>query len=371
MYIKSINLINFRNYKKLNVSFNKGINIIYGKNAQGKTNLLESIYVLGITKSHKNVPEINLIRKGTNYFLVRGKLKKNKIATDLEIYTDENKKNLKRDSDNIKKVSDYISTMNIIIFTPDDLEIIKSSPQIRRKFLDTELSQLYSDYYIVLNEYKKLLKMRNDYLKKLIKNKLLDKIYFDTLTSLLIDKSIIIYKMRAKFVEKINNYCSKIYEDIMNLKKFKIIYKSSIDIDFKKNHLKEDLIKIYQDKYDMDLKLSSTSIGPHKDDLEFYLDDINLKLYGSQGQQRVAVLALKLSEIEIFKTYKNNTPILLLDDIFSEIDEVKKNNLLKYINKDIQTIITTTDLNDIDDKTIKNSKIFNIQDGKITREVIK
>ena len=242
MYIKSINLINFRNYKKLTVSFNKGINIIYGQNAQGKTNLLESIYVLGITKSHKNVPEINLIRKDTNYFLLKGKLKKDKIATDLEIYTDENKKILKRDSDNIKKVSDYISTMNIIIFTPDDLEIIKSSPQIRRKFLDTELSQLYSDYYIVLNEYKKLLKMRNDYLKKIIKNKLLDKIYFDTLTSLLIDKSIIIYKMRAKFVEKINNHCSKIYEDIMNLKKFKIVYKNSIDIDLKNPHLKEDLI---------------------------------------------------------------------------------------------------------------------------------
>ena len=157
----------------------------------------------------------------------------------------------------------------------------------------------------------------------------------------------------------------------MNLKNFKILYKNNSDIDLKDPNLKEKLVNIYNDKYTLDLKLTSTSIGPHKDDLEFYIDDLNLKLYGSQGQQRVAVLALKLAEIEIFKNYKNSTPILLLDDIFSEIDSGKKNNLLKYINKNIQTIITTTDLNDIDESIIKNAKIFNVQEGKITKEVIK
>ena len=371
MYLKNIKLTNFRNYNKLTVSFNKGINIIYGENAQGKTNLLESIYVLGITKSHRNINEISLIKQNSNYFFIKGKLKKDKFYTDLEVYADDVKKILKKDSDVIKKVSDYISSMNIIIFTPDDLDIIKSSPQIRRKFLDTEISQLYSDYYIVNNDYKKLLKMRNDYFKKIIKGKKLDKVYLDTLTSILIDKSIIIYKMRKKFIDKINLYCNKIYKDIMKLAGFRIVYRCSCDIDLNSTNLKGKIFKKYQDKYDIDLRLAATSIGPHKDDFEFYLDDLNIKLYGSQGQQRVAVLTLKLSEIEIFRNYKHNTPILLLDDIFSEIDNEKKNNLIKYIKKDIQTIITTTDLNNIDDKTLESSKIFKIHNGKITREVIK
>ena len=371
MYIKSIKLTNFRNYHKINVSFNKGINIIYGDNAQGKTNLLESIYVLGLTKSHRNILESNIINKDKDYFLIKGKLKKDKLATELEIYNDETNKNLKLDNSVIKKVSDYISIMNIIIFTPDDLEIIKSSPQIRRKFMDTELSQLYSDYYNVLNDYKKLLKMRNEDVKSISKNKKLSHEYLDSITSILIDKSIIIYKMRFNFIKKINNYCSDIYEDISKLSNFRIEYKNCVSIDLKSSSLKEDLIKIYKEKEDLDIKLTSTSIGPHKDDLEFYLDNNNLKLYGSQGQQRLAVLTLKLSEIEIFKQYKESTPILLLDDIFSEIDEMKKNNLLKYINKNIQTIITTTDLKDIDDKIIKGAKVLKIEDGKITREVIK
>lgn len=371
MYLKNIKLTNFRNYNKLTVSFNKGINIIYGDNAQGKTNLLESIYVLGITKSHRNINEISLINYNKNYFFIKGRLKRDKFYTDLEVYADDSKKILKKDSDIIKKVSDYISAMNIIIFTPDDLDIIKSSPQIRRKFLDTELAQLYSDYYVVNNDYKKLLKMRNDYLKKILKGNNLDKVYLDTLTSILIDKSIIIYKMRRKFLDKINIYCNSIFKDIMQRDGFKIVYKCSCDINLDSSNLKEELLKKYKDKYDIDLKLSSTSIGPHKDDFEFYLDDLNIKLYGSQGQQRVAVLTLKLSEIEIFRNYKNNTPILLLDDIFSEIDNEKKINLIKYIKKDIQTIITTTDLNNIDDKTLESAKIFKIQNGKITREVIK
>lgn len=371
MYIKNIKLLNFRNYKKLLVSFNKGINIICGSNAQGKTNLLESIYVLGLTKSHKNINEKNLIRNGNSNFYMRGSIKKNKIATTLEIFYDETKKNLKIDNENIKKVNDYISNMNIIIFTPDDLEIIKSSPQVRRKYIDTELSQLYSDYYVILNDYKKLLKMRNDYLKKIVKTSRKDEAYLDTLTSLLIDKSIIIYKMRDNFINKVNLYCSKIYKDIMNLDNFKILYKSDIDINQDKEIIKRQLEKIYKKRYEIDLKQLSTSFGPHKDDIEFFLDDLNLKYYGSQGQQRIAVLTFKLSEIEIFKKYKNSTPILLLDDIFSEIDQVKKRNLLKYVSKDIQTIITTTDLSDFNEKMLKSAKIFNITNGKITREVIK
>lgn len=367
MILKQINLINFRNYEKLKLKFYKGINILYGSNAQGKTNLLESIYFLGMTKSHRPAIDNNLILNEKNYSIVNGKINKNNIDYNLNIKFDSNKKILSIDNNNLKRVSDYISNLNIIIFCPDDLELIKSSPQVRRKFLNLELSQLYSNYYIILNEYNKLLKIRNNYLKKLNKNQNIDRNYFEILNNYLVDKAILIYKMRYKFINKINNYSEKIYKNIMGIDNFFIKYKTNIDIDILDNNLKYKLLSKLNNNIDLDIKLCATNIGPHKDDIEFFIKDKNLKLYGSQGQQRAAVLSLKLSEIDLFKKYKDDTPILLLDDIFSELDDNKKNNLLKYIVKDIQTIITTTDLNNLDKKLIKKSKIFKIENGKIIK----
>ena len=367
MYLKKIKLNNFRNYKNLFFSLTKGINIIYGENAQGKTNLLESIYVLGITKSHRSFIDNSLINNNSDYLTIEGVISEKKIESKLSIYIDNKSKILKYNNNLVKKVSDYISIMNIIIFSPDDLEIIKSSPQIRRKYINLELSQLYSNYFILINEFNKILKLRNEYLKKINKRISVDKNYINILTSYLIDKSILIYKMRNKYINKINEYCTDIFKNIMNLDGFNIKYKKSIDFDLNNPNFKEYLMNEYNNKLDYDIKICSTSMGPHKDDIEFYLGDKNLKFYGSQGQQRVAVLALKLAEIEIFKKYKESTPILLLDDIFSELDDIKKNNLLKYISRDIQTIITTTDLNNLDKKLIKKSKLFNINNGNIIK----
>ena len=367
MYLKKLKLHNFRNYKDLMFTLTKGINIIYGNNAQGKTNLLESIYVLGLTKSHRSFIDNSLINNESDYLTIEGIVNDKNLDNKLNIYIDNKTKVLKYNSNSIKKVSDYISLMNIIIFSPDDLEIIKGSPQIRRKYLNLELSQLYSNYFILINEYNKILKLRNEYLKKINKKISVDKNYINILTGYLIDKSIMIYKMRNKYINKINEHCAHIFKDIMGLDDFSIKYAKSIEFDLNMANLKEYLTEEYNKKLDYDIKLCSTSIGPHKDDIEFYFEDKNLKFYGSQGQQRVAVLALKLAEIEIFKKYKETTPILLLDDIFSELDDNKKNNLLKYISRDIQTIITTTDLNNLDKKLIKKSKLFNINNGNIIK----
>ena len=367
MYIKKLKLHNFRNYSSLDITLTKGINIIYGENAQGKTNLLESIYVLGVTKSHRSFIDNNLIKNDNEYLNIEGIMKSNKIENKLNIYIDNKIKVLKFNNNTIKRISDYISVLDIIIFCPDDLELIKGSPINRRKYLNLQLSQLYSNYFLLINEYNKILRLRNEYLKKISKKESIDKSYIEILTGYLIDKSVMIYKMRDKYIKKLNEYCEKIFKDIMNIDGFNIKYKPNIEMNLKDENLKEKLKKEYKNKLDYDIKLCATSIGPHKDDIEFYINDKNLKFYGSQGQQRIAVLALKLSEIEIFKKYKEETPILLLDDIFSELDDKKKNNLLKYISKDIQTIITTTDLNNLDERIIKKSKLFNINNGEIRK----
>lgn len=360
MYLKRVELKNFRNYSSLKISFNKGINIIYGNNAQGKTNLLESIYVLALTNTFRNVSDTDLIMKDRNFFNIKGILKNSKLDTTLSISYDNIKKRMLLDNSEITKVSSYISSMNTILFTPDDLDIIKGPPLVRRKFLNTELSQLYSNYYILLNEYEKILKMRNDY----IKSGNIDINYYDIITSFLIEKDILIFKIRKKFIERINNYAYEIFKNITGLSGFKIVYKPNLDYS-EYDYDKTKILEVFKDKYESEYKFLSTFYGIHKDDFEFYLGDSNLKLYGSQGQIRISALTLKLSEIEIFKKWKGSTPILLLDDVFSEIDEIKNNNLLNYLSRDLQVIITAVSLNSFNKEVLSNAKVFRIETGKI------
>lgn len=359
MYLKRMQLKNYRNYSSLKISFNKGINIIYGDNAQGKTNLLESIYVLAHTNTFRNNSDVDLIYNGKQTFNLNGVIKKEKLDNVLNINFANYKKQLIIDNSDIHKVSDYISNMNVILFTPDDLDVIKGPPIYRRNYLNTELSQLYRNYYVLLNEYEKVLKMRNDYLKM----QKYDYDYYDILTSFFIEKNILIYKIRRKFIDKINLYCNNIFKNIVGVDNFKIVYKPNFDYSFY-NYDKNLCLKLFQDKYESEFKFLNSFYGVHKDDFEFILNGINLKQFGSQGQQRLAVLVLKLSELEIFK-HIDKIPILLLDDVFSEIDEEKCNKLLKYLSKDLQVIITAVSLHQFDKNIIKNAKIFKISEGKI------
>lgn len=366
MYLKNIKIQNFRNYDSLSLNFEKGLNIIYGNNGQGKTNLLESLYVLGMTKSHRSYIDNNLIKEDKKSFKISGNLFVQHIKSKLELSYDGKNKIIKIDNNVIKKVSDYISKMNIIIFYPDDLNLIKGSPYERRRFLNSEISQLSGEYLNVLNDYNKLLKMRNDYLK----NSYIDENYLNILTDYLINKAIIIYKMRYKFICKLNDYVKDIYKDLSNLDGFNILYKTSFKIDkFDKESLKLALKHQFDINKKKELKNKMTLIGPHRDDLEFFIKNDNIKKLGSQGQQRMSILSIKLSEIKIIKQYKDNYPILLLDDVFSELDKKKKNNLLKYLENDIQTIITTTDLTNINKKIRDKSKLINIENAKIKKIV--
>lgn len=365
MIVKSIKLENFRNYDHLEIDFSEGINIIYGNNAQGKTNLLESIYVLALTKSHRSFIDQNLLKNGTDFSRIEGIVKKNNIETKMGITISKGKKKCYMDMNEIKKMSDYISNMNIIIFYPEDLELIKGSPLIRRRYLNLELSQLDRNYFKVLNDYNRLLKMRNDYLKKIDQN-YFNSFYFSSLTDCMIDKAVSIYFMRNRYISKINNICTAIFKDISGLDGFRIEYCSGLDLGlYDKESLKIFLKKKMQDHRDLEFRIRSTVVGPHKDDISFFIGDLNIKNYGSQGQQRMAILAMKLAEFKIFERYCDSSPILLLDDVFSELDDVKKNNLLSYISQNIQTIITTTELTNIDSQILAHSRKIEIENGHI------
>ena len=368
MIIKSIKLTNFRNYVHLNLKFNDKMNIFIGKNAQGKTNILESICVLALTKTYKNGVEPNLITFNKKKALIKGKIRDDKLIKDLEISIEEGKKNYKINNNEIRKLSEYISNLNIIVFTPEDLEIIKGSPSVRRNLINMELSQILHSYINTYNEYNKILKVRNEYLKLLLTSSVADKKYLDVVTEKLIEKAIIIYKERKKYIDFINLNINSIYKKITKEEGLCIIYEPNVEIN---DFSSENIYKVLKDKFDREYKkelnYGMTLYGPHRDDFIFSLNGKNLKYFGSQGQQKVSILSFKLSEIEIFENYRKTKPILLLDDIFSELDIAKRNKLLEYVNKDIQSIITTTDLKSIKSKYTNDAYIYEIENGIIER----
>ena len=345
------------------------MNIFLGDNAQGKTNILESIIILALTKSHRIGISPNIIKFNKKKAKISGVVRKDKIITKMEVELTEDKKIQKLNNTEIKKVADYISNLNIIVFTPDDLDIIKGSPSIRRNLLNIELSQISKIYLNTYNEYNKLLKTRNEYLKILFNNSIADINYLDIITDKLIEKAIIIYQKRKEFIDMINNSINNYYKEIVGSEGLKVEYVPNIDIvDYEYESLRKTMKHIYKKYYQKELNYGMTLYGPHRDDFNFILNDNNLKFFGSQGQQKVAVLSYKLAEIPIFNEICNTSPVLLLDDIFSELDVKKRNRLLKLVSGNIQSIITTTDLRSINKKYLENAYIYTVKNGNVERK---
>ena len=366
MYLSKLELKNYRNIKKEKVKLCDKVNIFIGDNAQGKTNLLESIYILALTKSHRVGYENNIIQNGYEACKISGLLNDNDFYKDLELLINNDKKKVSINKKEIKKIADYISNMNVIMFCPNDLDVVKGSPQIRRNLLNIEISQLYPLYVNYLNEYNKILKNRNEYLKQMSINGMTDGRYLDILDEKLVDRGALIINYRNNYLEYINSKITDIYKNIMNISNLKVKYESSIEVDdYDIDKIKDKFMKKLKSNLKREIQQGMTLYGPHRDDFSFYIKDDDLKYYGSQGQQRLAIISFKLAEVELFKKEKNTSPILLLDDIFSELDIDKRNKLIKYIPIDIQTIITTTDLKNIEKKILKYAKVFIVKDGKI------
>lgn len=368
MILRKIKVVNYRNLVKQEIKFSDKINIFIGDNAQGKTNLLESIYFLALTKSYRT-QDTNLINKDSIKTKVLGEIRDGGVFKSLSVELDSDKKIVKINDNVVQKISDYITNLNVVLVSPEDINILQGTPQERRNFLNIELSQLSKNYIKKYNEFNKILKIRNNYLKLSYASSNTDSRYLDSLTENLIEREIDIYQERHNFINQINENISDIYKDIMGIKNFKVVYETNIDFDnYETDYLKEKITEKYKKNIKKELENGMTLYGPHRDDIKFVINADDIKLYGSQGQQKVAIISLKLSEIPIFKKITNTSPIILLDDVFSELDVKTRNKLIKYLPSDTEVIITSNDTKGINRNFINSAKIFNVVKGKIVEK---
>lgn len=362
MKIDSLSLMNFRNYETLNISFGD-LNIIYGLNGSGKTNIIEAIYTLALTKSFRINNDKVMIKKGKIKAKIKGNVLKNGDENTFGVEISNDGKVVTINGEKQDKVSDYVSRINVILFNPSDTRLIDEAPMIRRKMLNIEISQIYKEYLVILTNYQRILKQRNFYLRGMYVNGSYTNTYLDILTKKLIEFGSIICKYREKFVDNINKYIESNYEKIFGSGTLKIRYVSTF-----KNKSEDDLIKRYKDNYQKELSVGKTLEGIHHDDIVFVLDNNNLKEWGSEGQRKNAIISFKLAEISVINEIKGYYPILILDDLFSELDKVKVTNLLGMLDRNVQTFMTTTDLKNISKKVIKDAKKFKVNDGILEEE---
>jgi len=360
MKLENLNLSNFRNYIKQNVVFGKGVNFLIGENGSGKTNLLEAIYFLSLAKSYKT-NESNLLRDDSSFARLQAKaIGRNRKYDFKVVITDKGKKTVVNGAE-IKKLSNYIGLINVISFLPEDIMIIKGSPKERRLFIDLMHGQMDRQYLKELTNYKVLLKQRNELLKALSETDKPDLTLLDVITEQMSDSADLIVNFRRNFISKINQKLKKMYRFLANNNRdFLFDYKPSVEKNFEKT---------LKSKYRNDLYLKTTSYGPHRDDYEFRIDNILAKDNASQGEQRVMVLALILAISEIIYDKHGERPIFLLDDVFSELDSIRQNKLIKYlISLEAQTIITSTSLDNIENSVVKEAKIFRVKNNTIREE---
>lgn len=369
MRIERLKLVNFRNYNELEVTLEPRINIFIGDNGQGKTNILESIYLLSLTKSNRAAIEDNLIKFNEEIAKVTGIIRRGNLIKKQEVYITKLKKQLFINDKEIRRNRDYISNFCVIAFTPNDLEIVKGSPNIRRNMLNIDISQLQNQYIVYLNEYNQIVKMRNEYLKKMNLNGNSDKRYLEVINEQMIKKATKIYEYRFKFFDMVNKILPNIFKKITGLSNLTLHYNNNIHVEkYDEEEIREKIKDKLKRNFKVELMQGMTLIGPHRDDFSFNLDGIDMKIYSSQGQQRMAIIALKIAEIYLFKEEIGEYPVLLLDDIFSEIDTKKRNKIIRFLDLDIQSIITTTDVRDISDNFLENAQIYIVKNDKVTKK---
>ena len=356
MRIKSLALNDFRNIENISIEFDKGLNIIYGDNAQGKTNILESIYVAGTTRSHKGSKDKEMIKLGEDEAHIRIILEKDDLDRKIDMHLKKSKsKGVAVDGIPVHKSADIFGIVQLIFFSPEDLSMIKDGPAERRRFIDMELSQIEKIYLYNLSKYNKILTQRNNLLKQIsYDTELSDTL--DVWDEQLVSTGLEIIKSRRKFIFELNEIIKPIHEKLTG-------GKEELEIEYNPNVTEEDFKDKLKSGRNSDIYQKTTLTGPQRDDITFYINKNDVRKYGSQGQQRSTALSLKLSEIELFKKKTGDNPILLLDDVLSELDRSRQNYLIESIG-DIQTIITCTGLEEFVENKKADDRIYKINSGK-------
>jgi DNA replication and repair protein RecF len=351
--------MNFRNYDQLNIELGKDVNVFQGENAQGKTNILESIYYCAFGRSHRTSKLKDLIQWDSKNANIQVYIEKDRLDKTIDInLLSDGRKSISINKVKLTKIGDLLGVLNVVMFSPEDLKIVKESPGLRRRFLDMEISQLDKRYYNSLVAYNKVLAERN----ALLKSRRIDRNILEIYDLKLCEEAAYIAKQRVNYVNLLNTYGKSIHQEITTQKEeIRYVYKSSFSLD---GNLKENLKKELIRKRETDIERGTTSAGIHRDDFTILINNVDAKDFGSQGQQRTAVLTMKFSSLEIIKKIKGEYPILLLDDVLSELDLSRKKFILKSI-ENIQTVITCTGVENIEEYLTGNYRLFNVQNGSI------
>ena len=372
MYLKHFIAQNYRNLQQFEVDFDPNVNIFIGQNAQGKTNLLEAIYFLALTRSHRTSNDKELIAFSKDYANVSGHIYKSQVDLSLRVLITTKGKKVWVNRVEQAKLSKYVGQLNAILFSPEDLDLIKGAPNLRRRFMDQEFGQISAEYLYFAGKYKQVLQQKNNYLKQLAKGEAHDTMFLEVLSDQLAGVAAEVIVRRFQFLNYLDQYARDAYAHIStSAEKLEVIYRPSVKEISVKDSVEEVYHKVlnnFQNNQKLEILKGTTLSGPHRDDIDFELDGKNAHLYGSQGQQRTIALSIKLAEIQLVHQLTDEYPLLLLDDVMSELDHNRQSALLNYIHGKTQTFITTTDLEGISWEIIKKPKIYRIKSGQIYLE---
>jgi DNA replication and repair protein RecF len=359
MYIEQLALRNYRNYDSTSVEFENKVNVIIGENAQGKTNIMESIYVLAMAKSHRTTTDKDLIRWDQEYAKIDGRIQKHHSSLPLQLIISKKGKKAKFNHIEQRKLSQYIGNMNVVMFAPEDLNLVKGSPQVRRRFIDMEIGQVSPIYLHDMSQYQKILQQRNHFLKMMQIKKQTDQTMLEILTEQFIDMAVKIVTKRFEFLRLLQKWAEPIH----------ITYKPSVDVleDQELSKMKVSFEEKFNKLRMREMERGTTLFGPHRDDLQFFVNGRDVQTFGSQGQQRTTALSVKLAEIELIHSEINEYPILLLDDVLSELDDYRQSHLLNTIQGRVQTFVTTTSVDGIHHQTLKEASMFEVVSGQIEK----
>ncbi|WP_395350832.1 DNA replication/repair protein RecF [Levilactobacillus parabrevis] len=371
MYLQELQLQHFRNYPSADLKLGPGINVLLGENAQGKTNLLEAIYVLALTRSHRTANGHDLVNWEAKTAKVSGRVVKAVGSVPLELTFSRQGKRAKVNHLEQARLSQYIGQLNVILFAPEDLAIVKGAPTVRRRFMDMEFGQMNPRYLYNLSQYRTLLKQRNRYLKDLQHKQNRDLLFLSVLSDQLAAYGAEIIAQRLRMLHKLEHWAQAIHAEISQQKEeLTFHYATQVPEDqlTDPDTICAALTQLYKDHQDKELYRGTTLVGPHRDDLHFRVNGKNVQTFGSQGQQRTTALSVKLAEIDLMKEETGEYPVLLLDDVLSELDDARQTHLLKAIQDKVQTFITTTSLSGITRQLIKDPTIFHVANGTVVAD---